>query len=312
LADGRDSLSIDTRFSAGAGVIDNNGTIIVNGITNIFAGTDFNMLGGDSKLIVNGILSVATPDFNLDGNGFAGNVTTINAGGELDLNLGIGADEDFDHLINMNGGELDVTTADTNFSLATAGRIVAAGGATSTVNGLNFVVNGDITVTGNSTLVVNANTEFNVAAGVQIDAGSTLDMGNAFYNGGGYVGEGTLRKGIATINAPTVWSVDTVHLDDGPTTVNANLTINADSIDLSGDGADLNMTIADTALLTVNMSGGSWTVNSGATVLYNGVAGQNTFLAGSNLVLNGSLNILGAAQTDAVLNIGNSPAGTTP
>ncbi|TWT94037.1 hypothetical protein Pla108_37490 [Botrimarina colliarenosi] len=282
--DAWDSLQFDSAVTASAGAINNSGTMIFNADATFLSGVDFNMIpGGDShaSLIVNATVNIDTPDFNLDGQGLVTNVTTINAGGNLDLDLGVGADEDFDHTINLNGGELDVTTADNDWSLTSNGQINAAGGATSTINGETFVIDGDIDVTGDSTLRINAASEYSPSARVVIAAGSVLDHGVASYSGGTYNGGGVFKKGTATIVNNTTWGVDTIDLDDGTTTVNngAALTINANSIDDSGDGIDTTITVEDTGSLTVNLAGGGDVVFDNAGRLnYNGNASGNLFL----------------------------------
>ena len=262
------------------------------------------------KLTVNGTLNVDTPDFNLDGTEGAGNVTTINAGGILDLDLGAGADLSYGHTINMNGGELDVTSsAATTWTLNSIGTINAAGGATSTINsaGETFQIAGDVNVTANSTLVINSVSEYDGTANVVVDAGSTLNMGSVTYSGGSYTGGGILRKGTATIDAATTWNVATVDLDDGNTTLNANLTINADTVEPDGDGVDNTHTISDAAQLTVNLNGGGhWTLDSGANVTYNGNAAVNNYLAGSDIAMNGTINHTGDGRVDARLDIGST------
>lgn len=304
-----DSLQLDSPVTTSGGTINNEGTIIVNAVSLIGSGTDFNMIGSGASLTVNSTLNVLREDFNLDANEGAGNVTTINDDGILDLELGVGADLNFGHTININGGRLDVSsTAATSWTLKAGGTINAAGGATSTISssgGDTFNISGAINVTANSTLNINPTSVFNAAAAVVIDAGSTLNMGTTTYNGGSYSGGGLLRPGTATIAAATTWATDTVKLDDGTIAANANLSVNTNAIDTGGDGYDGSMNIADAALVTVNIGGGgSWTVDPAGTINYNGIAGENTFLAGSNLVLNGTLNILGSGQSDAVLNIG--------
>jgi hypothetical protein len=305
-----DSLVLDAALTSTGGAINNSGSITVNSTSTIGAGTDFNMVGGLAKLTVNGTLNIDTPDFNLDGSEAVGNVTTINAGGHLDLDLGVGADLSYGHTINMNGGELDVTTsAATAWTLNPNGTINAAGGATSTVNsaGETFQIQGDVNVTGNSTLVVNSTSEFAGTADVVIDSGSALNMAATAYNGGNYSGGGTLRKGTATIDAATTWNVAQVDLDDGATTLNANLTINANTVEPDSDGVDNTHTINDARLLTVNIAGGGgWTLDAGGTIAYNGNASAESYLAGSDIAMNGTINHTGDGRIDARMEIGSS------
>lgn len=305
-----DSVVLDAALTSTGGTINNSGSITVNSATTIGAGTDFNMLGALAKLTVNGTLNIDTPDFNLDGLEAVGNVTTINAGGNLDLDLGVGADLSYGHTININGGELDVTSsAATAWTLNSSGTINAAGGATSTINsaGETFQIRGNVNVTANSTLMINSSSDFGSTANVVVDAGSTLNMGAAVYNGGNYTGAGTLRKGTATIDAATVWNVARVDLDDGATTLNANLTINANTVEPVSDGVDNTHTINDARLLTVNIAGGGgWTLDSGGTLVYNGNATAESYLAGSDLAMNGTINHNGDGRIDARMEIGST------
>ena len=69
-------------------------------------------------------------------------------------------------------------------------------------------------------------------------------------------------KGQRRSHPPTIWGVANVDLDDGSTTLNANLTINADSVEPEGDGVDNTITISDATQLAVNLSGGAhWTLD---------------------------------------------------
>ncbi|MGL4514621.1 MAG: beta strand repeat-containing protein [Lacipirellulaceae bacterium] len=313
-----DSLQFDSAVTATGGTINNEGTMIFNAAATFGVGSDFNMTGAGAALVVNSTVNIDTPDFNLDGLGLSGNVTTVNAGGNLDLDLGVGADEDFDHTINLNGGELDVTTTDNTWSLTSVGNLNAAGGVTSTVNGETFDVNGDVAISGNSTLDINATTVFGSTAGVVVDAGSTLDLAFSTFNGGSYTGAGVLEKGTATIASSTTWATGTVDIDDGSTTVQngATLTVATGAIDSTGDGIDANVTVANTGALSLGLTGGGDVVfDSLGSLIYNGDATQNTFLlnpasgsavrfdagaefdvngdgaAGARVKLNGTLNI---------------------
>jgi hypothetical protein len=281
--DAWDSLQLDSAVTATGGVINNNGTMIFNANATFGSGVDFNMISGNdsgASLVVNAVVNIDTADFNLDGQGLSSNVTTINAGGNLDLDLGAGADEDFDHTINLNGGELDVTTTDNNWSLTTGGQINAAGGAISTINGETFVVQGDINVSANSDLTVNAGTEYASTASVVIGAGSSLNHSLVTYNGGSYTGGGVFMKGTATVAANTTWGVATLDLDDGETTIldGAKLTINATAIDSSGDGVDAVVNVANLGQLEINLTGGGDVVFEGGSLNYTGDAAANTIV----------------------------------
>ena len=306
LDDKWDTLHLDSAVSATGGTIENAGTMVFNANASFGSGVDFNMNGGGAALVINAGVNIATPDFNLDGVGQFGNVTTINSGGVLNLGLGAGADEDFNHNINLNGGLLQVATTDNDWSLENNGNVNAGGGALSKIQGETFHIHGDINVTANSTLQVIADSVYSNTAKVVIEAGSTLDHSTVTYNGGSFTGGGILKKGNATISSDTTWDVAIVDLDGGTTAVNADLTINAVSIDDTGDGMDSTITIDDLATLTVNMSGGEWTVDAPGTIIYNGNVTNGTFLDGSTLNLNGTIENHGNGKVLADLNIGST------
>ena len=303
-----DSLQFDSTVSATGGTVNNEGTLIFAANATFNSGVDFNMIGGGASMVVNATVNIDTPDFNLDGDGLSTNVTTINSGGNLDLDLGAGADEDFNHTINLNGGELDVTTTDNNWGLTSSGVVNAGGGATSFINGETFQTGaGTINVAAGSTLQVGATSEFNGAATVVIAAGGTLNMATVTYASpaASFTGGGIFRKGTATVNAATTWNVATVDLDDGDTTLNANLTINADSIEDAGTSMDASIIVNGANALAVNINGGGvWTVGSTGEIQYNGDASVDTFLTGSDIRMNGTINHSGDGRSDARLSIG--------
>ena len=309
LADKWDTLHIDSAVSATGGTIENAGTLVFNANASFGSGVDFNMNGGGASLVVNAGVNIATPDFNLDGSGQFENVTTINSGGVLNMALGAGADEDFNHTINLNGGQLQVATTDNDWNLESSGKINAAGGGTSTISGETFNVHGKIDVSGNSVLQVSALSRYNPTANVVIEAGSTLDQSTVSYDGGSYTGGGILKKGKATIREDTTWNVAVVDIDDGTTTINngATLVVNADSIDSSGDGIDSNINIAATGVLTFNLSGGAPVVfDSAGSIDYIGTGVTRTFLTGSDITMNGTLFVHGDGRSTARLDIGGT------
>lgn len=287
-----DSLQLDSQLVASGGVINNSGTIIFNGGANIQSGVDFNMIGGDASLVVNSTVTISTPDFNLDGSALSRNVTTINAGGNLDLNLGAGADDGITHTVNMNPtgfgvgqtAELDVTTLDNDWQLDSTGTINVAGGGNALLNGEAFRVFGSIDVSGAGTFLdVNTQTEYNATVNITVGPGAIYNQdGVATYNGGSYTGDGDFRPGASIIAADTTWAVSTVDFDDGNTTINngATLTVNADSIETGTDGIDGTTTIADTGRIQFNLTGGVDVVFDGDLV-YNGNTTSSNFILDS-------------------------------
>jgi hypothetical protein len=307
IEDDWDSLELDSQLVASGGVINNEGHLIFNNGATIQSGVDFNMTGAGARLTVNGsAVNIDTPDFNLDGSGINGtNVTTITGGGILDLDLGAGADENFDHdIVFDGGGELDVTTADNDWGLNTSGTITSQGGGTANVNGEALDLFGDVAATGNTRINFNTTTTTNSSTRFDIAAGSSINMGNVTYGGGTYTGDGTLFAGTKTISAPTTFNVAVFDFDDGNSIINADLTINADQIDSTSDGIDNSHTVANNAVLTVNINGGgSYRLDN--TLTYDGDATENTFLAGSKMTTlsTSTININGDGASSAVLDL---------
>jgi hypothetical protein len=308
-----DTLMLSSVFVANGGTITNNNEIIFNNTATINSGVDFQMPDDASSITVNDGVTVTINDanFNLDGNEAAGNITTIGLGGVLDINLNDAlADDSYGHTINLNGGTFNVTNAAdaVPWALNSLAIVNAAGGATSTITGDAVDISADVNVSANSALLIPVVTEYFSSANVIIGAGSTLNHNSTVtFNGGSYTGGGIFRKGTATIASATIWGVANVDLDNGNTTLNANLTINADSVEPEGDGADNTITISDATQLAINLSGGAqWTLDPGGIINYNGNAVVDTYLTGSDLAMNGTMNHTGNGRTNARLDIGST------
>lgn len=306
-----DTLQLESPLVAYDGVINNSGTIVFDANASFQPAVGFNMNGGNSALVVNASVNIATPDFNLDGAGGAGNVTTINPGGFLDLELGAGADEGFDHTINLNSGQFSVSTVDNTWGITQNGTINSTG--SSIIMGETFEVQGDINAAPNSSLHINAPTAYKPTASVVIPTGSTVSHGTASFDGGSYTGTGVFKKGEATILKNTTWDVATVDIDDGHTTINAGATlvVNADSIDDAADGIDSSISIKNAGAITFNLSGGApVVVDSDGSISYTGGGPTHTFLSGSDVVMNGTMFVNGDARSAARLDIGGEVAIT--
>lgn len=315
-----DSLQIDSLMVAFNGSsITNRGTITFNAPATIQNIVDFDMIGNGASLVINSNVSIATPDFNLDGAGAVGNVTTINAGGSLNLDLGNGADDSFDHTINLRGA-LHVETLDNDWALAAGAALNADGGGNAVVTGDTFEARGVVSVTNNSNLTVSADTEYSSTADVLIEAGSILKHVAASYDGGSYTGGGVFKKGDAMVIGDTTWEFANVDIDDGATVINngASLVVRADSLEATGndivqdefDGINSLITVNETGDLTLGLNNGAdvrFELNG--KVLYEGGVTPHTFLKepanGSSLVFrSGSeLEVEGAGVSDATIKI---------
>ncbi|GEM_PF-5383847 len=200
--DAEDSLRFSAPFTSNGGTISNAGHIIFNAECTISDGANLLMVGNVASITVNtnAVVNISDPDFNLDGGGFPGNVVTIHSGGVLDLDLGAGADESLSGTINLNGGELNVTTLDNNWGI---NGIVNVGANTgiSRISGEEVTITGaTLTVGTNSTLELNAPRIWTGTANLVLNAGTFRSLGATDFAGiltVGAAGESALRVGSA-------------------------------------------------------------------------------------------------------------------
>ncbi len=114
------TIQFDAPFFMNGGTLVNNGLVVFDADSTIAAGANFTMPTGSSSITVNedAVVNIDQANFDADGAGSATNVLMIHRGGVLDLDLGAGADESLGSFIQLNGGELDVTTADTDWVIS--------------------------------------------------------------------------------------------------------------------------------------------------------------------------------------------------
>lgn len=254
------ALQFNAPFTMNGGNLVNNGEVIFNANATIAAGANFTNPTGTSSLTVNARAEVNVDqlNFNADGNGLAANVITIGSLGILDLDLGAGGDTGIGSTLNLNGGELDVTTDTDTWSITGTVNIGASTG-NSKLNGEALTLsNVPVTVGANSTLDVNATSTWASTASALVGTGSTLRLDAAtVLSGASFTGAGTMVIGsTSTVSASTTvatgtfdWdgnSAGNVHtIDDGAVfTVTSAIFDNGDMIDsinLGGSGAGLTM-----------------------------------------------------------------------
>ena len=317
-----DSLRFSALFNATGGAINNAGLIIFNAGSTIGTGTDFQMTGNSASLTVEeGVtVNIDDADFDADSGGAANNIITINNGGVLDLDLGAGADESLSGIINLNGGELDVTTADNTWQIDA---IVTTGADTGT-----SLVNGAAVTFTNATVIVSVNSRLDVNASNVWSSGGNLDVktggvarligSTTFNTPGAITGAGTLLTNDA-VNFATATVINmpggTVDLDGGADsagatiTVNANTTINAGTMASFGNTniVDANtLALNQFASLTVNLTNPAdeWTINPAGRLEINAVGGNlgGSGIQGSDFNMEGIGSITGnsiwTARTD--------------
>ncbi|TWU30014.1 beta strand repeat-containing protein [Bythopirellula polymerisocia] len=321
-----DHLIIDTAaFTATGGIINlTQGKIQFDSTTTIGAGVDFQIGNTNTELIVNSIVNIDDADFNWDGGGGATNLTTINSLGNLDLDLtSFDGNDSYDGGIAMNGGELDVTVADGEWTFGSGDSFDVNGPGTSTLNGSRMQLNGTLNVNA-GTFDANADTEFVAGANLVVDAGATaqLDGTQTFLNNTNVTVNGTLtlngattwigpasvlgtgritQNGNSTVTGDTVISVATYDWDQGNTVINTtgSLTLNVTNIDVGNDTFNNNpITVNDAGTLQVTVADGTWNLGAAGVLTLNDTAAAGTpaLLSGSALVVDsgGIINITGA------------------
>ena len=296
-----------TTFSTAGGTINNAGLIIFDSETTIGAVTDFQMTGANASLTVSAgrTVNIDDADFNPDGAGAATNIITIGDGGILDLDLGAGADESLDGVINLNGGELDVTTQSNSWAISGDVNVTDAV-SNSQINGEKVTFTSTtVTVGANALLDVNAPSEWGPTGNLVINAGATAELDGSsvtFLNAGTFTGTGTLRiGGGGVVSTETTFDMPngTVDLDGGDFSVNSivfdrTLTINVGTMASFGNTVADTLNFAPLASLEVNLTdpNAEWTIASNAVVTFAG--SSNTFgdgIQGSDVNVAGTVNI---------------------
>ncbi|MBN2473333.1 MAG: hypothetical protein JXB62_01895 [Pirellulales bacterium] len=303
VADSDGTLQFDTPFTMTGGNFVNRGLVIFNASATIGAGANFTLPASSSSLAVgNGVtVNINQANFNADGSGQTSNVITIGSAGLLDLNLGSGADEGLSGRVELNGGELDVTTADGAWALDGVGSVVVgANTGTSRIDGDAVTITNPVSVGENATLFFNTTSTWNAGGSATIASGGTLETNSpvTFNTTGSFTGAGTLRvDSTSAVTADTTIDVGTFDWDgtfSGAThTISdgRSLHITASNFDSDDDMDDAVELGGDGARLFVSRPT-SWTMAGDLTT--NTVASGEAEISGSSrLVLAGNMNVAG-------------------
>jgi hypothetical protein len=308
-ADG--TLQFSAPFTMNGGNLVNNGLVVFGANASIAAGANFSMPTNSSSItVLAGVtVSIDQANFDADGAGSATNVITIGNGSILDLDLGIGADESLSGSLQLNGGELDVTTADADWSIPGTVNVGADTG-TSQINGHEVTMStASIVVGENSMLRINAATVWGASGSLAINAGGTATLtGITTFNGAGsFTGAGTLLvAGITTFDAPTTIDMPAGTVDlDGNDVIGSVVTIDADTTINVGTMADFGnnnvvgfniLQLNDLASLTVNLSelNAEWTLTADGRLDIN----ASTTMAEGSGIRGSDFNMAGTATVD--------------
>ena len=258
-----------------------NGTLIVDLNTTVTG--DLAVNGGDltTDQITFNLLNAAATTVN-----FAGAATVIEIGSATGI-TNINNNLDVDGDVNIDGGDLTVSTTTFNLANTTATTVNFAGAAT-------------VIEIGSATGITNINNNLDVDGDVNIDGGdltvstTTFNLANTTATTGNLFGDAT------TINIGAAGSVGT-------------LTVKNDSVVLDGDlqvkGGDLTtdqitFNLINTTATTVNFAGAATIVEIGAAT--------GTTNINNNLDVDGDVNIDGGDLTvsTATFNLANTTATT--
>jgi hypothetical protein len=334
-ADG--TLQFDAPFSMNGGNLVNNGLVVFDSTAVIAAAANFTMPTTSSSLTVaaNRSVTINQNNFNMDGANASTNTLTVEAGGSLAITT-TDYDPDqatnaFDGTINLNDGDISVTTGNAEFVMdatlnmhsSIGGQIVAWTGEPLDIGNDAGSLDADLNVTGTQQSQFGNEVDFNADADVDVAAGATLALlGTANFNtvnGGNtaqFTGAGRIvfGGGVNVNEAVTLnlvgGEVDLDGLDNVGDFVNidAPLTINVATLSsfgrVNGGGGvntlDINSNVG-TGSLTVNLDNAAdeWTLNAAGVMNLVNDAGGGTLLAGNDVNLNGTVNVTGGVGTTA-------------
>jgi hypothetical protein len=306
------------------------GSLTLNGAASTSDASMLSLAAG-SELIINSSLTVieAGGDIDLDG---TGNNSTITIGSAGHLNLTVDQVDVGNNIFNgtihlSNGG--DLTVNNTINSWQAAGIVNKNGAGTSSVNGDEFAVTGDLVVSA-GTLDVNASAIFGSTSDIIIANGATADMSTTeIHVGADVTVNGTLSLGIASIlEAATVTGTGLFRLNSTSTII-GNAVINTASFDWDGLGGGTTHTINDGVVFTINST--TWDAEdtgdvddninlggNGAQIVVNNVANWtmartlNANTAGAGTATIGGTSRLIMQGASAILNVDGDTDITAP
>lgn len=308
---GNDSILLfEAPFVQSGGTLSNSGHVRFNQNATIGAAANFLIADGHATITVgaNAVVTVNQPNFDADG--ILTSTINIENAGLLDLNLGAGADETLSGLINLSGGELDVTTIDDTWGF---NGVMNVGAGISTIDGEHLTIasadlniNAGRLVINSASVSVMSNVDIAIAAAAELDINTPSSWNS---NTISVTGAGTFRPGDATIAVPgVVWSAAVLDWDDGDQLLNSgsSLTINANQIDSAADGFDAVLTV-NSATVTVNTPS-PWRME-GTLHLNNTGFGAPT-VAGARMIVadtdTAAVNVSGDATLSAAVTFGEN------
>ena len=290
--------------------ITNNGVLAFNRGNAVSQGTDFApAISGTGGVLQNGLGTLS-----LSGANTYSGPTTVSAG-TLNLNSPLLNSSS----VTVAAGATFTEPAATNALILGAASVTSSGtanlfGGVDTFTGGLYVLAG--TVTGNN----GANCFGDSAGTIYLGNTSGSDNATLMYNGGGGVAIPNpivVRAGSTGNTLAIGRPIGNTHgIFSGAITLNHDVTLQGTASAstrfygiISGGGA-VNVVGASVRFATNNTYTGLTTIESGGTLLYYVATGSDMIKSGNNIVVNGTLNLAGYAQTfDSVTGIGSIRTG---
>jgi hypothetical protein len=283
--------------------------------------------------LVTGVTTITAANFDFDGGSW-----TIEDDGELIINVG---DYDpgvvtntFDGVVNLDNGEIDVSTGDVEFVMDGTINSHADGTGQSLWTGEAIdigndagALDADLNVTGTQPTQFGAQVDFNSDADVNVADGASLHFlalvifnsvnggNNAEFTGSGEMifSDGVNISEATTLNmAGGIVDLDGADSVGDTINIDATLTINAELFrgfgkNNGGGGTnilDVNNSVG-TGVLTVNLDdpNGEWTLNGPGVMNLVNDNTDATLLAGSDVNVNGTVNVTGDVRSTARLDV---------
>jgi hypothetical protein len=336
------TLQFDTLFQTNAGNVVNNGHLIFNSGANIAVGSNVTMPTASSSLTVGAgsTVDIVQANFNIDGANTLTNVIIVESDGNLLIST-TDYDPDqatnaFDGTITLNGGDIEVTTADAEFVMdgvlnmnSTNSDFAGWSGEPLDIGNDAGALDADVNIAGSNTSQFGGSVDFNSDADVNIGAGATLQFLSASTvnfdtvngaNNAEFTGAGKLQfDGTVNVNEAVTLNMVGGEIDlDGTDgqgnfiNIDAPLVINVASMfsfgKVNGAGGvntlDINNSVG-TGVMTVNLDDADeeWTLNTQGVMNLVNDNSEAILLAGSDVNINGTVNVTGDVRTTARLDI---------
>ncbi len=270
-------LVVNALLSGGSMVKNGAGNMVLNNTLNSYTGTT-EVQTGTLNIQANGALGAA--------DGTAGEGTTVDAGGQLQMQNGITVSNEYLTLNGNGTGSSDGALQNKSGDNTWGGTINAASDATINTTANSLYVSGCVTTTAtNATLTINGSGNTTISG--NINGGLSLvknGAGTLMFNGtasNSYSGTTTVNAGTLELNQ----TANTVAVSGSTLTINNGGTLLSDNTENIGNGVNM------------VLNGGTWVTNGSGGSSFTENLNTLTLTATSNLTLGANSNVV--AFTDS-------------